>query len=64
MTTLKTSMSFFDSRPGTTLPAGVHTMAEIMPAVLAAHGLSMSDDANVRRPVAESEHVTGHARRP
>lgn len=43
VTTIRISLSW-GSPPYPNLPAGVHNVAEIMPLVLATHGLKMSDD--------------------
>jgi hypothetical protein len=59
MTTLSISLSFDDTTHRPVLPPGVHHIAEIIPAVLASHGLSMPDDANVMPTVAASEVVIG-----
>jgi hypothetical protein len=48
ITKLNISLTWINTDPLPDLPAGVHTMAEIMPAVLAAHGL------DAERPIAAS----------
>jgi hypothetical protein len=59
MTMLSISLTFDDTTHRPALPAGVHHIAEIMPAILASQGLSMPDDANVKPTVAASEVVIG-----
>jgi len=45
ITKLSISLTWVDSTSHhPNLPAGVHSMSEIMPLVLAAHGLAMQDD--------------------
>ena len=46
MTTLSISLSVLDPPPHPNLPSGVQHIAEIMPHVLARHGLSSSDRPN------------------
>ena len=41
MITIRISMSWVDPPPRPTLPAGVHSMAEIMPQVLDRYGMSL-----------------------
>jgi hypothetical protein len=50
MITIRISLSWADSPPHPALAAGVHRMAEIMPVVLASHGLAMPDDGDPVRP--------------
>ena len=53
-----TLSTLFDRFHRPALPARVHHIAEIVPAVLASHGLSIRDEANVKQPtVAASEVV-------
>ena len=46
MTALSISLSFVDSSHSAGLPTGIHHIAEIMPHVLARHGLSSCDRPN------------------
>ena len=41
--------------PGSALPAGVHSMAELMPVVLAAHSLVIPDDLDAVRLAVATE---------
>jgi hypothetical protein len=57
MTTISISITWVDPPPLPTFKPGLHHIAEIMPHVLASHGLAMPDAANVKPPVVASEVV-------
>jgi hypothetical protein len=57
MASLKISLTLVDSPHSPTLPAGVHSMVELMQLVLAAHGLAAPDDARVEWPAIVSDDV-------
>jgi hypothetical protein len=52
ITRIRISLSWGGTLPHPILPAGVHSTAEIMPLVLAAHGLEMPEEFNLERPAA------------
>jgi hypothetical protein len=51
ITLIRISLSWAGTTPHPILSAGVHNMAEIMPAVLASHGLEMPDELSLEPPL-------------
>ena len=54
MTTLTTSLSSIDSPPN--LPSGLHHISDVLPLVLARHGLTSEKAPNVMQPPATNAH--------